>query len=117
MSSEEETTPQQSADPGSEGEPEQSPGPQQPPQPVDVYTVLRFCIAQLAAAAWQKMGLQADPLTNEVHKDLDQARAAIDAATALADRLLPHLEGQEARDYQSLLTDLRLNFVNQSQEG
>ncbi len=113
MSSEEDTTPQQPAEPGSEEEPE----PKQPPQPFDVYTVLRFCIAQLAAVAWQKMGLQADPLTNEVHKDLDQARLAIDCAAALMDKLQPHLEGQEARDYQSLLTDLRLNFLNQSQEG
>jgi len=117
MPSEEETTPQQPAEPGSEGEPEQTPEPQQPPQPVDAYAVLRFCIAQLAAVAWQKMGLQADPLTNEVHKDLDQARLAIDCATALLEKLLPHLEGQEARDYQSLLTDLRLNFLNQSQES
>ncbi len=58
---------------GKEGEEEQK---EQPRRPVEVYGVLRFCVAQLAAVAWQKMGLQADPLTNEVHKDVEQARVA-----------------------------------------
>ncbi len=96
---------------GKEGEEEQK---EQPRRPVEVYGVLRFCVAQLAAVAWQKMGLQADPLTNEVHKDVEQARVAIDATAALVEQLKPKLEGQELRDYESLLTDLRLNFLNQS---
>ncbi len=96
---------------GKEGEEAQK---GEPRQPVDVFTVLRFCISQLAAAAWQKMGLQADPLTNEIHKDIEQARVAIDCTAALVEKLKPKLEGQELRDYESLLTDLRLNFLNQS---
>lgn len=84
---------------------------------LDVYAVLRVSIAQLSGAAWQMMGLQADPLTGQVHADFGQARIAIDAAAALVDQLLPHVQGQEARDYRSLLTDLRLNFVKQSGEA
>jgi len=87
-----------------------------PLEPLDVRHLLRITIAQLAAAAWQKMGLQPDPFTNTVVKDIEQARLAIDATTALVEKLLPHVRGQEARDYQSLLTDLRLNFVRQSGE-
>jgi hypothetical protein len=78
---------------------------------VDVYSVLRVSIAQLAGVAWQMMGLQADPFTNKVQKDAAQARVAIDAAAALVEQLKPHLQGQEVRDFQSLLTDLRMNFV------
>jgi hypothetical protein len=86
------------------------------PVSVDVYTLLRISIAQLASIAWQMMGLQPDPFTNQVRTDTDQARIAIDAAAALVDQLKPHLGGQEARDYQTLLTDLRLNFVSHSGE-
>jgi hypothetical protein len=86
-----------------EGEPEQI--------RIDVYSVLRLSIAQLAGVAWQMMGLQADPFTNRIHKDAAQARVAIDAAAALVEQLKPHIQGQEVRDYQSLLTDLRMNFV------
>ncbi|UCC68445.1 MAG: DUF1844 domain-containing protein [Armatimonadota bacterium] len=95
---------------------EQPEAPQEPPQPLDVYAVLRISIAQLAGVAWQLMGLQPDPFTNKLRKDVDQARIAIDATAALVEQLQPNLRGQEARDYQTLLTDLRLNFVKQSGE-
>ena len=96
---------------------EQAERPQEELRPLDIYTVLRFSIAQLEAVAWQMMGLQADPITNQTRKDIEQARVAIDATTALVEKLLPHLQGQEARDYQNILTNLRLNFVKQSEES
>ncbi len=83
---------------------------------LDVYSVLHVSLAQLAALAWQKMGLQADPFTNRIEKDIAQAQLAIDCAAMLLEKLLPHLEKPQAREYQSLLTDLRLNFVRQSGE-
>lgn len=85
-------------------------------EPPDVYAVLRVSVAQLSAVAWQLMGLQADPITNKVRKDIPQARLAIDSAAALIEKLTPHLEQREAREYQTMLTDLRLNFVKQSGE-
>jgi hypothetical protein len=83
---------------------------------IDVYSVLRLSIAQLAGTAWQMMGLQPDPFTNQVRKRPDEARTAIDATAALVDLLAPHLQGQERKDYENLLTDLRLNFVSHSAE-
>ncbi len=91
-------------------------GAQEQPISVDVYAILKISIAQLANIAWQMMGLQPDPFTNQVRKDMVQARIAIDAATALAEQLKPHIHGQEMKDYQTLLTDLRLNFVSHSEE-
>ncbi len=82
--------------------------------PIDVYSVLKLSVAQLAGVAWQMMGLQPDPFTNQIRKDSDQARVAIDAAAALIEKLKPHIRGQEARDYENLLTDLRVNFVTHS---
>jgi len=105
---------QPGAEPGAEAQGEEAPpGAGELPR-IDVYAVLHVSIAQLAAVAWQKMGLQADPFTNQVEKDIEQARLAIDAAAGLIEKLQPKLEKQQARDYQNLLTDLRLNFVRQS---
>lgn len=84
--------------------------------PIDVYSVLRLAVAQLTGVAWQMLGLQPDPFTNQIRKDVAQARIAIDAAEALVEHLRPHLRGQEARDYDNLLTDLRLNFVSHAGE-
>lgn len=83
---------------------------------IDVYSVLRLSVAQLAGVAWQMLGLQPDPFTNVVRKDPQQARIAIDATAALVELLKPHLQRQEKRDYESLLTDLRLNFLSHSDE-
>jgi hypothetical protein len=83
-------------------------------QKIDVYALMRFSLGQFAAVAWQKMGLQPDPFTNQIEKDIEQARLAIDLVAMLVERLTPHLQGQEARDYQNILTDLRLNFVKQA---
>ncbi len=101
--------------PGDEQAGEAASGAAEKPVSVDVYTILRISIAQLAAMAWQMMGLQPDPFTNTVRKDTTQAKIAIDSAAALVDQLKPHIHGQEGRDYQTLLTDLRLNFVSHSQ--
>jgi hypothetical protein len=92
-------------------------GGEEPLRPLDVYSVLRISVAQLSAVAWQMMGLQPDPFTKEVRKDNAQARVAIDATAALLEKLRPHLKGQEARDYETILTDLRLNFVKQCGES
>jgi hypothetical protein len=92
-------------------------GEQEELRPLDVYMVLRAAATQLAAAAWQMLGLQADPFTGAVRKDMEQARVAIDSTAYLVEKLLPHLAGQEARDYQNLLTDLRLNFAKQAGEA
>ncbi len=89
---------------------------EEPLLPLDVYSVLRGSVAQLSAVAWQMMGLQPDPFTKEVRKDTAQARVAIDATAALMEKLRPHLKGQEARNYETILTDLRLNFVKQCGE-
>lgn len=83
-------------------------------KPLDVYMALRASFHQMAAVAWQMMGLQPDPFTGKIHRDIEQARVAIDCAAFLLEKLLPQLQGQEARDYQSVLTDLRLNFVKQA---
>ena len=103
----------QEADAGQPADESGAPGAEEL-KPLDVYMALRAAFHQMAAVAWQMMGLQADPFTGKMHKNIEQARVAIDCAAFLLEKLLPRLQGQEARDYQSALTDLRLNFVKQA---
>jgi len=83
-------------------------------QPLEVAAVLAVFIDQLAGVAWQKLGLQVDPMTNLAHKDLPEAQLAINALGDLVARIEPKLDDSDKRQLQSLLTDLRINFVNQS---
>jgi hypothetical protein len=88
-----------------------------PTEPVDVREVIAFMIDQTAAFAWQKMGLQPDMATGAIHRDLAQARIAIDATAALCGVLEPNLDEDDRRQLQNLVRDLRVNFVEKSSEA
>lgn len=76
--------------------------------------LVRLRIAELSELAWIHMGLVANPFTHLVVKDLPQARLAIDCAAALVEQLQPHLDDREKRELQTLLANLRINYVQQS---
>ena len=86
------------------------------PRPVDVYTTVTWMVGMLASSAWLAMGLQINPGTGKIEKDLAQARTAIDCVMALADRVTPHLDEAQRREMRGLISDLQINFVNQSKE-
>ena len=85
--------------------------------PLRAPDLVRWCVTLLATSAWQAMGLIADPATHRVERNLDDARLAIDAAAALLDHLRPRLPDAEQREFETLLTNLRLNFVEQQAKG
>ena len=88
--------------------------PQNPREPIDVYTVLLVMTEQMASIAWQKLGLQADLATGTVAKDLDQAKVAIDVVAGLAGFLQTKLDDEDQRRIRNLISDLKINFVQQS---
>jgi Domain of unknown function (DUF1844) len=83
---------------------------------VDVPGALSVCINMLNEVAWMKMGLIPN-LQGKIEKDLAQAKVAIDAVGDLAARLDPLVNDQDRRDLQVMLSNLRINFVQQSQKG
>ena|SRR3990170_7382526 len=85
--------------------------------PLRAPDLVRWCVTLLATSAWQAMGLIADPSTHRVERNLDDARLAIDAAAALLEHLRPRLPDAEQREFDTLLTNLRLNFVEQQAKG
>jgi uncharacterized protein DUF1844 len=68
----------------------------------------------LAAKAWEGMGLVPNPATNQIQKDLGEARLAIDAYAVILETLHLHVEDQPRRDLETLLMTLRINFVEKS---
>ncbi|MGH2405282.1 MAG: DUF1844 domain-containing protein, partial [bacterium] len=58
-------------------------------------------------------GLVPDSTTKKIERKLDDAQLAIDAAAALADLVRPRLSEAERREVEVLVTNLRLNFVEQ----
>ncbi|HVT13044.1 MAG TPA: DUF1844 domain-containing protein [Fimbriimonadaceae bacterium] len=87
-----------------------------PSGPVDVYTLITVMIDQMAAIAWQKLGLQPDWGTGKIEKDLEQAKVAIDITTQLSTYIEPKLEEGDKSRIHSLIRDLRLNYVQKAQE-
>ena len=87
---------------------------EEPLPKADVSVLLQISVAQYASLAWQKMGLQTDPFTHAIEKDIEQARLAIDVVEVLVEKLRPHVPGETMREMQSLLTNLRLNFIKQA---
>lgn len=86
-------------------------------EPLNVFSLLTIMLEQCASIAWQKMGLQPDPVTGQIHKDLSQAKVAIDVAANLGDHLKGNLDEDDRRQLQSLIRDLQINFVEKQKES
>lgn len=78
---------------------------------------LLTCISLLASKAWEALGLIPDPVTKKVERHLEEAQLAIDAAAALVDIMRSRVPDAERRELETLITNLRVNFVEQRARG
>lgn len=83
----------------------------------DAASLVATCISLLAEKAWQAMGLVPNPATKTIERKFDEAQLAIDAAVALVDLLRPRLTDGERRDVETLVANLRINFVEQKSKA
>ncbi len=83
--------------------------------PKDTYALVRNVIASLGQQAWISMGMQANPFTQKMEKDLTQAKLAIDCVASLCEIIKPHSTQAEIAEMEMLKQNLQLNFVQQSQ--
>lgn len=68
-------------------------------------------------AALQQMGKLRHPVTGEVERDLAQARISIDILDVLHRKMRGNLSESEARMFDGLLRDLRLNYVDEASKA
>ena len=80
----------------------------------DVRSVLALFMGELRNLAWLRMGLVANPMTGQIEKDMAQAQIAINTVGFLAEQLEPHVAPEERLPLKAMISDLRLNFVEQS---
>lgn len=85
-------------------------------QPLDVHTVIMVMVDQMSGIAWQKMGLQPDAMTGKIHKDLAQAKIAVDVVANLSNFITPQLDETDKREITNLVSNLKINFVQKSAE-
>lgn len=83
----------------------------------DVRSILALFMGELRNLAWLRMGLVANPMTGQIEKDLAQAQMAIDTVGYLAQQLEPHVAPEERLPLKAMVSDLRMNFVEQSKRS
>lgn len=100
------------APPEPPGEREAAYDPRPSPEDVNVFDLLRAMIPLFVQEAWVALGLQARPGAADVHTDLRCARVAIDTTQALIEKLGDEATDEERREFDQVLTTLRVNFVS-----
>ena len=88
-----------------------------PKSPPSVFDHLALMLDQMAAVSWQKLGLQPDPITSKMDRNLHEAKVAIDTSAFLANALEQNLDEEDRKRVHSLITNLRINFVQKTNEG
>jgi hypothetical protein len=86
-------------------------------KPLSVYTAVVAMADQMAAIAWQKLGLQPDFMTGKIEPDLGQAKVAIDVVAHLAGVVDKELDDSDRREMHNLVSNLRLNYVDKAKEA
>ncbi len=86
-----------------------------PKKPISVYDILTILIEQMSSVAWQKLGLQPDSVTGRIGVDLAEAKVAIDVVANMVHQLESQLDDEDRRQVNSLVRDLRINYLNKSQ--
>jgi hypothetical protein len=70
-------------------------------------------LAMFQLAAMQQMGKRSNPLTNEIERDLQQAKASIDVLEMLERKTKGNLSEIEKDFIEKILFELRMNYVDE----
>jgi hypothetical protein len=76
--------------------------------------LFRWWIAQQQTTVMMLLGKIANPVTGQVERDLDMARLLIDLLAAMETKTQGNLSGDDERLLGGILTNLRLNFVQEA---
>ena len=87
---------------------------EEPPSQITVYGLLRMSIGMYAQQAWIHMGVRMDPSTQKTEQNMSLAKVAVDTVAFVVEQLQPDLNPEEKRELDSLVADLRINYVQRS---
>lgn len=77
-------------------------------EPLFINLVLMFQMA-----AWQHLGKVADPMTNKIERNLDQAHFSIDLLEMIRKKTAGNLSNDEKRLLDHAISELQLNYVDE----
>ncbi len=63
------------------------------------------------------LGKLANPMTNKIEKDLEAAAMMIDMVEMMQDKTKNNLNDEEKRFIETVLSDLRINYVEEKAKG
>ncbi len=78
--------------------------------------LIPYLIEMFRFQAWMAMGKVTNPVSGEIERNLDVARQMIDLLGELEDRTEGNRSGDETKLIQGVLTELRLNFMDESKK-
>ncbi len=81
--------------------------------PISVKDIILSFIGVLGEAGWEYMGLVADKMTGKIHKNMEEAKLAIDTVDLLFEKIKDKLETKEIRDIERMIDNLKINYVMQ----
>ena len=71
----------------------------------------------LQQAAMVALGKLMNPMSGKIERNLEAARNTIDTLSAIEARSRGNLESDEARVLTQVLTELRMNYVDEAKKG
>jgi len=80
---------------------------------MEIDQLIGFFISVCSTKAMQYMGFKIKP-DEEPEKDLKKASLAIDCTGLMVEKIEPFVSAEEAKGLQSMVADLKLNFVKVS---
>jgi hypothetical protein len=72
-------------------------------------------ISMLSQGVMLHLGKIADPITQKVEKNMEAAKGTIDLILALKEKTKGNLNAQEERFLNNMITNLQLNYVEESE--
>lgn len=84
---------------------------------LDLNTLFVWFISMLNGKAWEYLGLIMNPETKKINKDLKKAKISIDTIAFLFDQIKDALTKEDFNRIESLLTNLRMNYVEKLKES
>ena len=64
-------------------------------------------------ACWQQMGKVANPITNKIERNLDQAKYSIDMLIMLKEKTKGNLNKEEEKSLDQAIANLQMNYVDE----
>lgn len=83
----------------------------------DLPALFVWFISLLSGKVWEYLGLIMNPETKEINKDLKKAKIAIDTVAFLYDQIKDDLNPEDFKRIESLLANLRMNYVEKLKES